>query len=47
MRTTVSRVLLGLGALLGLAGAPLSAQQAPKDLKATIVSPDQGEFDLD
>ena len=39
MITTVSRMLLGLGALLGLAGAPLRAQQAPKDLKATIVSP--------
>ena len=39
MRTTVSRVLLGLGAVLALAGVPLVAQQAPKDLKATIVSP--------
>ncbi|MEO8089648.1 MAG: fibronectin type III domain-containing protein [Gemmatimonadales bacterium] len=35
--TTFSRVLLGLGALLGLAGAPLQGQ-APSNLKATIVS---------
>jgi hypothetical protein len=37
MRTTVSRVLLGLSALLS--AGPLAAQQAPKDLKATVVSP--------
>ena len=39
MRTTISQVVLGLSALLGLAGTRLSAQQAPKDLKLTIVSP--------
>lgn len=39
MKTTVSRVLFGLGALVSLSGAPLRGQQAPKDLKATIASP--------
>ncbi|MDQ1622912.1 MAG: hypothetical protein QOH19_1330, partial [Actinomycetota bacterium] len=38
MRTTISRVLLGLSALVCLPGAPLRGQQAPKNLQAMLVS---------